>query len=392
MRKTRLLVSALVIVLLLAACAPAVTPAVPQAPAPQAVSPAQAAAAPVSPTRAAWEVTWEKTLAEAKKEGKVLFASSLGAEPRAAIVQSMNKAYGIDVEAVGGRTAEVNTRIFAERRAGLYLWDVFATGTGSPFTDMKPVGLIEKLDPTLILPDVTDPAVIKKVWFGGDLWWVDRDHTVLATLLFPYPPLAINTTMVNPAEIKSYKDFLDPKWKGKINIQDPTIPGTNFPSFVFGALGQDWFRQLVKNEPMIVRDQRQQVDWLAHNKVAIALAPKSEMYMEFKKAGAPIQVLVPSEGTWLSADSAALSIPTRSPHPNAAKIFINWYLSKEGQTVLSRTVGGQSGREDVPTDFLTPEQIRQPGTKYFEVEREEICLRKGDDFKLAKEIFAPIMK
>lgn len=244
----------------------------------------------------------------------------------------------------------------------------------------------------MILPDVADPETIKKVWYRGELWWVDRDHTLLATLMFPHPPLAINTTMVRPDEIKTYNDLLDIKWKDKMNFNDPSQSGTTFQSFMIHVYGADWLRKLAKQEPVILRDQRLQVEWLARGKVPIALGLKVEVYNEFKRAGAPIQAITPAEGTWLSTDSSAIHIYNRAAHPNAARVFINWVLSKEGQTVLSKIAGGQSGREDVPTDFLPPDQIRRPGVKYWEKEREEVSFQKAEELNLCKEIFASLLK
>lgn len=392
MRTTQLVAIALLVSLVLVACAPAAAPA-PLAPAPQAASPAQApVAAPAGPAQAQWEVTWEKTLAEAKKEGRLMLSTALGAQPRTDLVQGLKKAYGINLETVAARSTETNAKILAERRAGLYLWDVAVGGSTSPYTDLEPGGVIEPMDSYLILPEVTDPAIIKKTWYRGELWWVDSRHLLLAPIMFPHPPLAVNTTMVNPAEFKSYNDFLDPKWKGKLTINDPTQAGTTFQSFIIQVFGADWLRKLVKQEPVIMRDQRLQVDWLAKNKNPIALGVKVEVYTEFKAIGAPIQQVVPAEGTWLSGDSAIAMVFNRPPHPNAAKVFINWMMSKEGVTLLSRAVGGQSAREDVTVDFLTQEQLRQPGVKYWEKERKDVSLRKADDINLCKEIFAPLMK
>ncbi len=110
-------------------------------------------------------------------------------------MQGLKNAYGISVEAVSGRLPEITARIFAERRAGLYLWDIYVGGTTTPLTEWKPAGVVASLEPALILPDVTDPEVIKKVWWQGKLWWIDQDHTLLTSRMFPQPPLSIRFSL-----------------------------------------------------------------------------------------------------------------------------------------------------------------------------------------------------
>lgn len=392
MRKALLMLLLLLTVLVPTACAPAAAPA-PQSPALQPPATAPASVAPSAPAKPAWQAKWEQVLDEAKKEGRVMLATSGASETRTAMVEGFGKAYGLPVEAVAARSAQTTAKVLAERRAGLYLWDVTVGGTTTPLTQLKPVGAIEPLDPALIVPDVTDPDLIKKTWYRGELWWVDPDHTLLASLMFPYPPLAVNPNLVKPEEIKSYNDLLDPKWKGKLSFYDPMDAGTTLPSFLLRTYGPDWMRKLARQqEPIIMVDGRLQADWLVHGKVPIALGIKGDVYTQFKMTGAPIQAVTPKEGGWLSAGSGGISMFNRPAHPNAVKVFINWLLSKEGQTTFSKAYGGQSAREDVPTDFLLPEQIRQPGVKYWEKEREEANIQKAEDLKLCKEIFGFLMK
>lgn len=393
-KKVQIAALALLLILLLVSCAPqaTVTPA-PPAPAPPQPAPAPTTVAPAAPAKpAAWQVEWERVLAEAKKEGRVVFCSGAGTQARMALVQGLKSAYGINADAISGRLSEIHAKILAERRIGLYLWDARIAGFTSALVELKPVGALDPLEPAFILPDVTDPELIKKTWYKGELWWVDRDHTMMSFIIFPQPAFAVNTNAVRPDEIKSYNNLLDPKWKGKISINDPTTTGSTFAPFMMHLFGADWLRKLVTQEPVVTRDQRLQLDWLAQGKFPIALGMLADGYIEFKNAGAPVQSVTPQEGTWLSASSGGLAIFNRPAHPNATKVFVNWLLSKEAQTAFSRGMGGQSARLDVPTDFLFPEQIRQPGVKYWEKEREDVQLAIADQLKLFKEIFAPVMK
>ncbi len=386
----------LVLATLLLGCTPQISPSATAQPTASAPKPtATAPPASKTPSGAAWQAEWDRVLAEAKKEGKAsIYLSEWGNTVRATFMEEVKKAYGINVEVITQRGAEIPPRVLAERRAGIYNYDVFMGGTTTPLTALKPAGVFDKLEPALILPDVTDPAVIQKTWFQGKLWWIDNDHTLLMSFVFPNLPLAINTTMVKEGEIKSFKDLLDPKWKDKIIFSDPTIPGISGSSFLpmtVDLMGMDWVVGLGKNS-VIIRDQRLMLDWLAHGKAAVVAPPNTAMYIEFKRAGSPIQGLIPQEGTWLAAGESGISIFNKPAHPNAAKVLINWIMSKEGETALGQAYGGQSGREDVSADFVPQELRRQPGVKYWQKEREDVILGGGAIRDKAKELLAPYMK
>ena len=113
---------------------------------------------------------------------------------------------------------------------------------------------------------------------------------------------------------------------------------------------------------------------------------------EFRKAGAPVGWIVPAEGTYLSGGSTSLSLINKPAHPHAAQVFINWLLTKEGATILAKETLFQSARLDVPTDFLSPEEMRDPAQKYFIGETEDFLLKQVDHMKTAGDIFGPVMK
>lgn len=264
-------------------------------------------------------------------------------------------------------------------------------GATTQITQLQPAGAMTPMDTALILPEVIDP----KVWWKGSLLWVDNKHMSLAFSAFTLPAYAINTTVIKPEELKSYRDLLNQKWKGKITLNDPTLAGIGEQgsSFLLETLGVEFLKELAKQEPVIVRDQRLQVEWLAHGKYPLALFCKSDPIAEFQKAGAPIKELIPVEGQALTGGTGNLSFIDQAPHPNAAKVFINWLLSREGQTLYSQAVLVQSAREDIPTDFLDPVKMRQPGVKYLWINTEEKLLKIGnEDRPIFKEVFGPLIK
>lgn len=241
---------------------------------------------------------------------------------------------------------------------------------------------------------MTDPEVIKKTWWPGQLWWIDADRTLLAPTLTQILPIVVNTSMVKEGDIKSFRDLLDPKWQGKMVLNDPTIVGTGpaWLAFVEATFGWDYAVDFAKNKPVVLRDQRLMIDWVAHGKASLLVGPKPDVLIEYIRAGAPIKGLIPAEGTWVLSSGTDFSMANRAAHPNAAKIFINWFLSKEGQSAVGPAAGYQSSRLDVPTDYLPPEQVRQPGVKYYIEEDEKIQLSHPDRMKRAQPLFGPLQQ
>lgn len=247
----------------------------------------------------AWERDWNDTLTKAKKEGKVIAHTSGGGEPVRLLTRAFMDKYPLDVEFISSREPEFVGRLMTERKAGIYSTDIMISGLGTAlFEILKPSGVVEPLEQSFILPEVRDSA---KWWQG--FGWQDKEHTALTFAAYPLPALAINTNLVKEDDLKSLKDLLNPVWKGKIVMNDPTVAGTGqrFIGFLLIKAGEDYLRELAKQEPVIVRDQRLQVEWLAKGKHAIATSPKSDILVEFRAAGAPIARKAVIEGESLTA-------------------------------------------------------------------------------------------
>lgn len=339
----------------------------------------------------AWEVKWEKILSAARKEGLVVVLAG-GSQIREPLSRAFKDRFGLDVEFIIGRGDEQVQRIFTERRAGIYYNDVYLSSPSMMAGDLKPAGALKPLDSALILPEVIEP----KYWLDGKVPWFDKGHFLFQLVAYPSIPVAVNTNFVRQGEISSYRDFLDPKWKEKISINDPTVSGSGNNWFVAmmatGKLDIEYFKKLVEQKPAIIRDQRLQLEWLARGRYPIALTPKSDILAQFEEAGAPVRGQMVKEGTYLSAGGGVVSLFNRAPHPNAAIVFINWLLGKEGVTIYSRARGGEpSLRVDILADFIDPVKKREPGAEYF-LPTEDYYLRDTPRFtEVAKEIFRPLL-
>jgi len=334
---------------------------------------------------------WDKVVAEAKKEGVVVICSSAGPQIRNGFSKTFTGRYGVKLEFISGKPAELVPKIQAQRRAGVYANDVILAGTGTVVPSLGPDGALESLDSVLMLPEVTDG----KNWWGGELLWTDPAHRQVAFLAFPGITTTINASLVKEEEIKSYRDLLHPKWKGRIPCLDPTIAGESNSLFTFLAetsLGLDFLRDLGKQEMVFTKDGRLLMEWVARGKYPLAIGTKTEVITEFKKAGAPISIKGMAEGSYIESAGGGVLLMNKAPHPNAAALFINWLLSKEGQTVASEGWGAQSAREDVPTNFLDPMAVRQPGIKYYSLIGEGMEKTKRGYMKVAGEMWGHLLK
>ena len=353
---------------------------------------APASPAPTTTAKPAWEQEWAQLLEAAKKEGKVAVLGPSGADARKALVDSFQKKYGIEVEYLGAAASELVTRIRTEREAGQYLWDVYIHGTSPAVPALtKGVKAFDPLEPALILPEAKE----LKSWRGGKLEFAEKERQYFVMSLFNRGTLFVNPNLVKPEEFKSYKDILDPKWKGKILIQDPRVAGPGQATFTFfyrhPELGPDFIRALGRQEPTITRDYRQQVEWVGQGRFPLLIGTADFTVEEMAKQGVPIAVVPPpqlKEGSDVSPANGAVAIFNRPAHPNAAKVYVNWLLTKEAQTEHARAFGYVSRRADVPTDHLPAWRVPKEGA--IETYSEEM-----QDFKdktvihFVKEVFGP---
>lgn len=343
------------------------------------------------PGKIAWENEFQRTVEAARKEGKLVVYMSLGSELRIELIKGFGERFGIGMEAISMTPQQLTEKLVRERKAGVYTADVYQGGAAPMLNILKPAGILDSMEPAFILPELKDGELIRKTWWDGKLLWVDPEHKILAFLAFAQDWTAINTDMVKPEEMKSLRDLLNPKWKGKILMFDPTIAGAG--SMLFGVLatyitGLDFWREFARQEPVFLRDQRQITEWVARGKYAIAVAPRPTEVWTFQNIGAPIVMPpAPSEGIYLVAGSGSMALINQAPHPNAARLYINWLLSVEGLTIFTRAFGSPSVRLDVPTDFLPADRLRQPGVKYFWADFEEFLFKLPGLYKEAGEIF-----
>jgi iron(III) transport system substrate-binding protein len=322
-----------------------------------------AAQAPDSPK------IWEETLAAARKEGKVVVTGPPDTAVRQALPPAFKARYGITLEYMGGRSSEVASRMRSERSAGVHTVDVMVGGLNTMATILYREKMIDPIKPVLMLPEVVNPSR----WLNGKLWFMDPEQQyVLRVANVTTTLMHINTSGVKPDELRSSRDLLDPKWRGKIALMDPTVPGsgTNTAAMLYAQLGEDFVRKLmIDQKPMITRDTRQLTDWLARGTYPIVFSAEDEPVEKMRREGLPVMALYELSDI-RSASTAGfglVALVNKAPHPNAAKVFVNWLASKEGQEIYSRALGIAPARNDIDVkSFLEAEKIPRPGVNYFD--------------------------
>lgn len=307
----------------------------------------------ISLPEAAWKAKWESVLKGARKEGRIVLYGAPVAEVRSGFMETFQKSYpGIELVYTGLTGREAAPKLAAERRAGLYLVDVHIGGTTTMLTALK--DFIKPIKPFLILPTVTDP----KSWIGGKLDFSDKAEELnLVFNISVKSGVAYNTELVKPGEINSFWDLAKPNFKGKILMQDPRVSGGGLALATFWYVnketGLDFIRALAANQPALSRDKRYLVEALARGKYYITIGSGTAEVFEFMGLGMPVKyVPILKEGTYSSAATGSVAVMDRAPNPNAAAVFLNWLLSKEGQTVWTIATGFPSRRLDAPTGHI----------------------------------------
>ena len=321
-----------------------------------------------------WKAKWEKTVAAAEKEGQINVYANLGPH---LVVHEFQKAYPhIKPVVVAGRSSQIMQRIHAERRAGRYLVDVQIGGGARVLAEFYAGKMTDPIKPLLMLPEVVDESK----WWQGKHHYLDPDGEYVFVFIGE-PQLGsvyYNTKLVNPKEFKSFWDFLNPKWKGKIEARDMRSPGPGGGAMRFyyhnPLLGPKFISRLFgEMDITITRNERQMTDWLAIGKYSLCFFCRE--VTKAKQQGLPVEEFgLMKEGAGITSKGGTLSLLDRAPHPSAARVFTNWLLSRQGQIAYQKTLKAAEGRTpdsfriDIPKDDIQPESRRRDGVNYVNVD------------------------
>jgi iron(III) transport system substrate-binding protein len=255
----------------------------------------------------------EKIAAAAKKEGALTLYTTIAEKDLPSLIQPFEEKSGIKVTVWRAGTDKVLQRTLAEAQAKRYEVDVIHFGSPE----------MEALSREKILQAVSSP-LHKDLQPGS----VPRHKEWAATLLSVWVQ-AYNTQAVKKEDLpKSYRDLLDPKWKGKLGIESKNQDW--FASVVQimggGEKGISYFRELVAKNGISPRTGHTLLNnMVISGEVPLALTLYNYMPEQAKKKGAPIEwfALEPA-----IARSNAIGVARRAPHPNAAVLFYDYMLGE----------------------------------------------------------------
>jgi iron(III) transport system substrate-binding protein len=317
---------------------------------------------------------WDQVLAAAKQEGSVVVYTTGGQLAQQALMTFQKRFPYIRLELFGAVSAEdIMPRMTAERKAGRYLWDVYKAGAEGLTLLLKPAGFLDPITDAL-MPEVLDDSK----WFGGfNDGWKDKEKKFAYGLQGDVSNhVWVNRDFVPVDKLKTIEELIEPRWKGQIAWRDPTHAfgaGGAHSGYMLAAKGEKFFRDLIAQTGSYSRDQRQVAEWLVRGRYPIVFALSSYALEPFWDSGVAKNVKPLSWGSTdvparITAGTAVAGLINRAPHPNAARVFLSWLFSKEGQEAWVKNMNLNSRRLDVTK---ISETAPRPGRKYFDINLEE---------------------
>jgi len=281
----------------------------------------------------------DKHLDAAKKEGKIVWYTSLVLPSAEKVAKLFEAAYpGIKVEVHRTGSQRILQRVMQELGANIKNVDVVHTSDAGHFVLLKEKKLLAQYTPTGV---EKFPAGFK----DKDSYYFGLRATVNC--------IAYNTKLLSAAEApKTWKDLLDPKWKGKLVTAHPGYSGVSATHMLalVNVYGWDYFKQLAQNRLMITQSAVYPPDVVASGERLIAVNSGDYYTYQLKKKGNPIEIVYPKEGVPLVVSPTAITI--FAPHPTAARLFTDFTFTREIQQVMADSEGLYTGHPEVkyPTD------------------------------------------
>ena len=278
------------------------------------------------------------------------------------MVDAFSKKFNIKVEVSTGNATDTVNRVLAERKGGKYTVDVALISSRENQQRLVPSDSLVPLPPLLFHPEVIDMSK----WYKGEHMYADK----FGKFAFIYHAgledqyeIWYNTEKIKEAEIATLvkqTDVFDPRWKGKIAGQgmgDPSGIRQMIDSYFEPDRGPEWVKALhaqhrrhLQRRPAHPRDlarQRPLSAAICRHRHRRVCRPGAKRACRSRRA-----ILVKKAGMLRASGSGCcISAFANAPHPNAAKLFINWFLTKEGQTLthtLIPNLDRSSLRNDVP--------------------------------------------
>lgn len=310
-------------------------------------------------------------LEAAKKDGKVVWYTSLALPSAEKVAKLFEQAYpGVKVEVHRTGSQRILQRVMQELGANIKNVDVIHTSDAGHYVLLKEKKLLMKYTPAGV---DAFPAGFK----DKDGYYYGLRATVNV--------IAYNTKIVPAAEApKTWKDLLDPRWKGKLVTAHPGYSGiiATHVLALANLHGWDYFKKLAESKPMLVQSAADPPGVVASGERPVAVNGAEYTFYKTKKKGNPIEIVYPKEGVPLVVSPTAIA--SFAPHPNAAKLFTDFTFSRELQQVLADSEGLYTGHPQVkyPADKPKLSEL-----KLLTVDAEELEKRNEEIKKRFVEFF-----
>ena len=302
-------------------------------------------------------------MAAAKKEGKVTWYTSTPIKTAQQLAELFEKQTGIHVELFRSGGSAILRRFMQEHTAGLNAADVMTTSDPANSNKLAAQGVFVPFK-----PDDFDkvPAAGKD---PNGAWVAQRLNMMV---------IYVRTDTVKPEDYpKSWADATNAKYKGKLAMTDPSFTALQLMvvSTLSHKIGWDYYKKLRANDIMIVQSNQQVLDTIKRGERPIALGALDSYAAAARKQGHKIKSLYPSDGTFIIPSPTA--IIKGAPHPNAAKAFANFMLSKPAQELFPKN-GGYAARTDVdpPADSPKLGDVKAMPVDYAQIEKETAGIKK----------------
>jgi len=304
----------------------------------------------------------QRLIEGAKKEGELAIYTSAQSDDMGALVGAFEKKYGVKVSIWRASSEKVLQRAVQEARANRHTMDVAETN-GPEMESMHR----EKILQVVKSPhhaDLIAPALRPH----GE--WVGTRLNVFVQ--------AYNTKAVRKEDLpKRWEDLLDPKWKGKLGIEQED---SDWLAGTFGEIGEakgtKLFKEIVAKNGMSVRKGHTLLTQLViSGEIPLALTVYNYKAEQFKGKGAPIDWF--SIGTAIARPNG-VGVARRAPHPHAAVLFYDFEISEEGQRILAQ-------RDFVPTSKKIDTKLNKLPLKFVDA---RVTLDEYDKWvKLYEDLF-----
>jgi iron(III) transport system substrate-binding protein len=274
----------------------------------------------------------------ARDEGTLVFYTGASEVSEKEVTDAFTKLTGIPVEIVRLAPNKLQERVLSENAAGKLGADLIRISGEDLIVALAEDDVFQ---PTALTDDISG-ALIEGATFDDGLYFNSFDRVYS----FGYN----NQVLSEDEAPQDWADLTDPAYAGKFGLVQVGAGGSTaaLTRFQLDELGEDWLKDIAANGPRIFDSSANLTDALARGEIAIGAVPVGTAYAAILE-GAPITIAMPEEGA--AAYPFYLGQTASTDRSNAATVFVNWLLSKDGQT-LAASIGDYPVNADAPTPTI----------------------------------------